>query len=343
MARIQLQDVHHAYAGGAHVIRGLNLDIADGEAHAILGGSGAGKTTLLNVLSGLLAPDEGRVMFDGESVTHLSTERRNVAQVFQFPVIYEGMTVADNLAFPLRNRSRTGSEVRDRVAYVGELLGLGGLLAKKSQHLSIYDRQKVSLGRALVRDDVRLLLLDEPLTAVESNTRWELRRVLKQVQAETGLTTIYVTHDQLEALTFADRVSVMVDGAFVQTGTPQDLVEQPAHVFVGHFVGSPGMNLVPVGAVTGFAPPAGAEAMGFRPDWAWLSQSGPGEKCRIERLKPSAEISGVLHGMVEATLHGQEIHTRQPLEGLAVGQGAFLNLRRFCWFAQDRLLRSETL
>ena len=345
MARIRLEGVQHAFDDTA-VLTGIELDIANGEAHALLGGSGAGKTTLLNILSGLLAPTAGRVLFDDRTVNHVEPAQRNVAQVFQFPVLYEGMTVAGNLAFPLRNRR--ARNVHERVGRVAELLGLEPLLDVKSHQLSIYDRQKVSLGRALVREDVSVLLLDEPLTAVEPATRWQLRRALKEVQRETGVTAIYVTHDQLEALTFAERVSVMADGELLQTGAPQTLVAEPAHTYVAQFVGSPGMNLAPIAVLQDIwrhAPPAGAEQFGFRPEWAEIRPEGPGANVIVDRLKPLTEDAGVTIGMVEASLPVPElppvsVSVRQPLTGLVPGAAGRLAVDRVCWFARRKLIGS---
>jgi glycerol transport system ATP-binding protein len=211
----------------------------------LLGPSGCGKTTLLNIISGLIHPSEGRVLFNGKDMTELPTERRNIAQVFQFPVIYDTMTVFDNLAFPLRNRGVAEAEVRVRVQQVAEMLELSADLKRRASGLAADAKQKISLGRGLVRKDVAAILFDEPLTVIDPHLKWILRRKLKQIHHEFKLTLIYVTHDQTEALTFADRVVVMFEGRIVQIGTPQQLFEDPAHVFVGHFIGSPGMNLLP--------------------------------------------------------------------------------------------------
>jgi glycerol transport system ATP-binding protein len=217
----------------------------DGEAYALLGPSGCGKTTLLNIISGLVTPSEGRVLFDGHDVTGLSTQDRNIAQVFQFPVVYDTMTVYDNLAFPLRNRREPEPAIQSRVKEVAEMLGLVPVLRRRAGDLSSDARQKISMGRGLVRTDVSAILFDEPLTAIDPHLKISLRRQLKEIHEQKRLTLIYVTHDQTEALTFADRVVVMHDGEVVQVDTPQALFERPAHTFVGYFIGSPGMNLMP--------------------------------------------------------------------------------------------------
>src|SRR5439155_377634 len=212
---------------------------------ALLGPSGCGKTTLLNIISGLVHPSEGRVLFDGKDITELPPQRRNIAQVFQFPVIYDTMTVFDNLAFPLRNRRVDEAEVRRRVEEVAAMLELGADLRRRASGLDAAAKQKISLGRGLVRQDVAAILFDEPLTVIDPHLKWVLRRKLKQIHEEFRLSLIYVTHDQVEALTFADQVVVMNEGTVVQAGTPVELFERPRHTFVGYFIGSPGMNVLP--------------------------------------------------------------------------------------------------
>jgi glycerol transport system ATP-binding protein len=251
MAEIQLRGIAHAYRGSPtgpsdYAVQPMDLTWRDGGAYALLGPSGCGKTTLLNIISGLLKPTLGSVMFDGRDVTALPPEHRNIAQVFQFPVLYDTMSVYDNLAFPLRNRGVKEPAVRTRVQEVAELLELTGDLKYRASGLSADVKQKISLGRGLVRSDVSAILFDEPLTVIDPHLKWQLRSKLKQIHEELNLTLIYVTHDQTEALTFADQVVVMYEGRVVQVGTPQELFEEPAHTFVGYFIGSPGMNLLPV-------------------------------------------------------------------------------------------------
>ena len=250
MARIELKGVAHSYkpspaAPEDYALQSSDLTWDDGGAYALLGPSGSGKTTLLNVISGLVRPSEGRIIFDGRDVTGLSTAQRNIAQVFQFPVIYDTLTVFDNLAFPLRNRRVPEPEVRARVLKVADLLDLSHDLKQRASGLAADSKQKISLGRGLVRSDVAAILFDEPLTVIDPHVKWMLRLKLKQIHQEFKLTLIYVTHDQAEALTFADRVMVLSEGRVVQVGSPTDLFENPAHTFVGHFIGSPGMNLLP--------------------------------------------------------------------------------------------------
>ncbi len=250
MSRIHLKQVAHSYipdpkAPQDFAVRRLDHVWEDGGAYALLGPSGCGKSTLLNIISGLLYPSEGQVLFDGKDVTNLPTKERNIAQVFQFPVIYDTMTVYGNLAFPLRNRGFGEPHVRERALEVAEMLDLTADLKKRAKGLTADAKQTLSLGRGLVRSDVSAMLFDEPLTVIDPQLKWALRRKLKQIHEQFKLTMVYVTHDQNEALTFADRVVVMSEGEVLQVGTPQELFQNPEHTFVGHFIGSPGMNLLP--------------------------------------------------------------------------------------------------
>jgi glycerol transport system ATP-binding protein len=200
-----------------------------------------------------LIPSSGHVLFDGEEVNHLSPAQRNVAQVFQFPVVYDTMTVYDNLAFPLRNLGKDKATIDKRVREIAAALELDSDLLRKANNLSADDKQKVSMGRGLVRDEVSAILLDEPLTVIDPSLKWKLRRQLKRLHQQFDITMVLVTHDQLEASTFADKIALMYQGQIVQNGTPQELFEQPAHTFVGYFIGSPGMNFIEVSLHDGCA------------------------------------------------------------------------------------------
>jgi len=251
MAKINLEHIKHAYgvrpsAPQDYALREVHHEWDDGGAYALLGPSGCGKTTLLNIISGLVRPSEGRILFDDKDVTQLSTEERNIAQVFQFPVIYDTMTVYDNLAFPLRNRSVGEAQVDKRVNEILDMLDLKDRAKRRARGLTADLKQKISLGRGLVRSDVNAILFDEPLTVIDPHMKWVLRSQLKALHRQSGFTMVYVTHDQTEALTFADKVVVMYDGQIVQIGTPAELFEKPKHTFVGYFIGSPGMNVFPV-------------------------------------------------------------------------------------------------
>ena len=303
MATITLDGIGHAYGPAKidadYALKPLHHVWQQGRAYALLGPSGCGKTTLLNIISGLVTPSHGRLLFDGTDVTRLPTEQRNIAQVFQFPVIYDTMTVAENLGFPLRNRGVDRATIAARVAEIAAMLDLTPELGRRARGLTADAKQKISLGRGLVRADVAAVLFDEPLTVIDPALKWELRSKLKAVHRALDLLMIYVTHDQTEALTFADLVVVMNEGRVLQIGTPAELFDTPAHTFVGYFIGSPGMNLLPA-AVDGQRavidghvvdlpatyPALPSAEIGIRPEFAALAPAGglPVEINRIEDL-----------------------------------------------------------
>lgn len=276
MAQIDL-DLAHAYRPNPqqdsdYALLPLKMTFNDGGAYALLGPSGCGKTTMLNIISGLVKPSHGTVKFGGEDVTNKTPQQRNIAQVFQFPVIYDTMTVAENLAFPLRNRGVAPDRIKARVGKIAEMLELSAQMDQRAAGLAADAKQKISLGRGLVREDVSAVLFDEPLTVIDPHLKWQLRRKLKQIHHELKLTLIYVTHDQVEALTFADQVLVMTRGRAVQVGSADALFERPEHMFVGHFIGSPGMNFLPASLLP--KAPAQAVTAGIRPEYVGLARQG---------------------------------------------------------------------
>lgn len=339
MAEVVLEKVSHRYPGAqSDTFSNVDLVIKQGEAHALLGSSGAGKTTILNLLSGLARPSAGRIFFDGLDVTEASPRKRNVAQVFQFPVLYASLSVEENLSFPLRNQGWRGARLSARVTDIAERLELTGCLKRRPDALSLFEKQLVGIGRALVRPEIDLVLLDEPLTAVEPATKWQLRRVLKQAQEELNATMVYVTHDQTEALTFADRISVLHEGKLLQTGTPADLYQLPLHEYVAYFIGSPGMNLIPGEVLDGvyrldgcaIAPAPGLSpgpcVIGFRPEWAEITTEGTeGPMVTVTRTRVLGTRENRPVGIVSVDLNGQSISTRQTLD-VVVGASARLNV-----------------
>ena len=321
MAKITLDNLAHSYMSNPRGDQDFALKKTthvwdDGEAYALLGSSGCGKTTLLNIISGLLRPSQGRILFNETDVTYAPTAERNIAQVFQFPVVYDTMTVYDNLAFPLRNRGASSSYIAQRVQEIAKLIGLEDDLNRKARGLTADVKQKISLGRGLVREDVNAILFDEPLTVIDPQMKWELRTQLKSLHHELGHTMIYVTHDQTEALSFADRVVVMSEGQVVQIGTPEELFEAPAHTFVGFFIGSPGMNLLDaqvegdkatIGATeialpAGFGTPVGKVQIGVRPEYTRLAASG-GLPVKVNRVEDVGR-----HKIVRAEYFGKAIN-----------------------------------
>ncbi|MHB1123902.1 MAG: ABC transporter ATP-binding protein [Ramlibacter sp.] len=357
MARIEL-DLAHAYRprprdDGDYALLPLKMSFEDAGAYALLGPSGCGKTTMLNIISGLVAPSQGSVKFDGRDVTRRSPQQRNIAQVFQFPVIYDTMTVAENLAFPLRNRKVPQPQVDKRVGEIAEMLELSGQLNQRAAGLSADAKQKISLGRGLVRPDVSAVLFDEPLTVIDPHLKWQLRRKLKQIHHELKLTLIYVTHDQVEALTFADQVIVMTRGRVVQVGSADALFERPQHTFVGHFIGSPGMNFLPAQAAAGklriggcTAPiavdrplPDGDLKLGLRPEYMKLAAPGAPGALAVE-VRQLQDIGSYL--MLTASVAGQPVKARLAPDTSAprCGETVWLQMvsEHTCFYKNEELV-----
>ena len=357
MARIDL-DLAHSYkpnpqADADYALLPLKMTFADGGAYALLGPSGCGKTTMLNIISGLVAPSHGTVKFNGETMNIRTPQQRNIAQVFQFPVIYDTMTVAENLAFPLRNRKMAESQIRERVGTIAEMLELSGQLDQRAAGLAADAKQKISLGRGLVRPDVAAVLFDEPLTVIDPHLKWKLRRKLKQIHHELKLTLIYVTHDQVEALTFADEVVVMTRGRAVQVGAADALFERPQHVFVGHFIGSPGMNFLSaqhrggrlqlaghaLAASQQLNLPDGPLQVGVRPEYlALTAPDAPGAlPCSVVRVQDIGT-----YFLLTAQVDGQVLRARLAPETTvpSVGETVWLRVlgEHTCFYQNEELL-----
>ncbi|MBJ2153820.1 ABC transporter ATP-binding protein [Paracoccus sp. IB05] len=328
MAQITLKNLAHSYLPNPtsekdYALKEMDHVWQDGGAYALLGSSGCGKTTLLNIISGLLRPSHGRVLFGDLDVTDAATAERNIAQVFQFPVVYDTMSVRDNLAFPLRNRGMDPAYIKARVDHIAQMIGMEAMLSRKAQGLTADAKQKISLGRGMVREDVNAILFDEPLTVIDPHMKWELRTQLKQLHREFGHTMIYVTHDQTEALTFADKVVIMYDGRVVQMGTPEELFETPAHSFVGYFIGSPGMNFLEAqvegdratlsdGTVIALGADYAAVAgqIGIRPEYVSLGDEGLA--LTIRRIEDVGR-----HRLIRGEVLGKPLNVVLP-EGVAV-------------------------
>jgi ABC-type sugar transport system ATPase subunit len=229
--------------GRVEAVRELTLEVADGELMVLVGPSGSGKTTALRMLAGLEAVDDGRIEIDGRVVNGVAPRARDVAMVFQDYALYPQMTVRDNMAFGLRRRRLPRGEIDRRVTETSETLGLDELLDRRPRELSGGQQQRVALGRALVREP-SVLLMDEPLSNLDAALRVQARGEIRRLQREVGTTTVYVTHDQVEALTLGDRIAVMNEGRLEQAGTPEQLYDEPENVFVGGFIGSPPMSFL---------------------------------------------------------------------------------------------------
>ena len=322
MAQITLDKLAHSYlphpkTDADFAVKEIDHVWNDGGAYALLGLSGCGKTTLLNIISGLLVPSKGKILFDGHDITTFQPEQRNIAQVFQFPVIYDTMTVRQNLEFPLRNRNVPNDEIAKRVNEMIDILDLGDKANRKARGLTADEKQKISLGRGLVRYDVNAILFDEPLTVIDPHMKWQLRTKLKDLHRQLGHTMIYVTHDQTEALTFADKVVVMYEGEVVQIGTPEELFDEPEHTFVGYFIGSPGMNIIPT-EITGstanlgdhsvklkgaYAKLDGKTELGIRPEFISMKSSGSGLPAKVTSVEDIGRFKIVRANIQEHNLN----------------------------------------
>ena len=337
MVQITLKNLAHSYLANPaseqdYALKQLDHVWDDGGAYALLGSSGCGKSTLLNIISGLLQPSHGRVLFGDRDVTDAATAARNIAQVFQFPVVYDTMSVRDNLAFPLRNRGMDASYIKARVEQIAAMIGMEQVLSRKARGLTADAKQKISLGRGMVREDVNAILFDEPLTVIDPHMKFELRTQLKELHREFGHTMIYVTHDQTEALTFADKVVVMSDGRVVQVGTPKELFERPAHTFVGYFIGSPGMNFfdaevsgdratvqgheVALGGHYAAAALQGRVQLGIRPEFCALSEGPEGFPVVIKRIEDVGR-----NRIIRAECLGTQVNITTP-EQVRIAAGA---------------------
>lgn len=309
MARITLSNLAHSYLPNPtseddYALKEMDHVWNDGEAYALLGSSGCGKSTLLNIISGLLHPSQGRILFGDTDVTDAPTAERNIAQVFQFPVVYDTMTVRDNLAFPLRNRGAEAAYVASRVQEIARMIGMEETLDRKAKGLTADAKQKISLGRGMVREDVNAILFDEPLTVIDPHMKWELRTQLKALHHQFGHTMIYVTHDQTEAMTLADEIVVLRDGRVEQVGSPMALYNDPANRFVAGFLGAPSMNFLPAERVGG---PAG-HSVGIRPEHLRIVPAGRlgGTVTHVEKLGGDTNVLVDVGGeIVTVRLFGQ--------------------------------------
>ena len=242
MVEIKLENVTKKF-GDVVAVDNLNLDIRDGEFVALLGPSGCGKTTTLLMIAGIYKPTEGYIYFDDQVVNDIPPKDRNIGMVFQSYALYPHMSVFDNIAFPLKLKRRPKDEIRKRVVEVAEILGIKELLNRKPSQLSGGQQQRVALARALVKEP-SVFLMDEPLSNLDAKLRIHMRAELKRIQRELGITTVYVTHDQLEAMTMASRIAVLNKGVLQQYATPEELYRKPSNMFVASFIGSVPINFI---------------------------------------------------------------------------------------------------
>ncbi|MFD1985230.1 ABC transporter ATP-binding protein [Mesorhizobium newzealandense] len=277
MADVHIKNVSKSF--GDHVaVNGLDLSIADGEFVVLLGPTGAGKTTTLRLIAGLERPDAGTIEIGGHNATTLSPAERDTAFVFQQYSLYPHLSVFDNLAFPLRSPARRMPEeqIRRRVEEVAKMVRIHHKLANRSTKLSGGEMQRVAIGRALVRKPA-IYLMDEPLSSLDAKLRADLRLELKRIQSELGATMLYVTHDQIEAMTMADRIGILADGVLVQIGSPRTIYSEPANLHVAARLGQPAINLLPTGLLPDGGAPAGTKTIGARTEHLSIQKAANGQ------------------------------------------------------------------
>ncbi len=327
MATVSFRTVKKSF-GKTDILHGISFDIRDGEFVVLVGPSGCGKSTLLRMLAGLEEITSGEILIDDRVVNELESKDRDIAMVFQSYALYPHMTVRENMAFSLRLRKADAAVTQERVAHAARILNLDHLLERYPRELSGGQRQRVAMGRAIVRDP-KVFLFDEPLSNLDAKLRVAMRAEIKELHQRLKTTTVYVTHDQIEAMTMADRIVVMHDGIIEQIGTPLELFDRPGNLFVAQFIGSPAMNVLK-GVVQGLsvqaegaAWPLGAQAgakdgqsvhYGIRPTDIALSSQGPGVAAQVVVVEPTGAETELLvqvgQSQLTVVLHGRT--TVQP-------------------------------
>lgn len=342
MATLTIDKVRKRF-GNVDVLKGIDLAIADGDFLVLVGPSGCGKSTLLSIIAGLQDLTSGSISIDGKRVNDLEPKERDIAMVFQSYALYPSMTVRDNIAFSLRMRGVSRDEQNAKVRQVADLLQMDHLLDRKPQQLSGGQRQRVAMGRALVRDP-KIFLFDEPLSNLDAKLRVDMRTEIKKLHARLGTTIVYVTHDQVEAMTMATHIAVMKDGEVKQFGAPSEIYGRPANTFVATFMGSPAMNLLsghitdngtiafdgnntmtlPAPLSAGALKSGQAVTLGIRPEWFSLAKSDGSHPIdvRIDIVEPTGPD---LYASVN--LGGREVMARLPADSkISVGQGITLHV-----------------
>jgi multiple sugar transport system ATP-binding protein len=342
MADISLVDVSKRF-GAVEAVRNLSLSLADGEFVVLLGPTGAGKTTTLRLIAGLERPDHGSVLIRGRDVTKEVPAERDVAFVFQQYSLYPHLTVYDNLAFPLRSPARRMDEnfIRRRIQQVAELLHIEQKLGNRATALSGGEMQRVAIGRALVREPA-VYLMDEPLSSLDAKLRAELRLELKRIQRELGTTILYVTHDQIEAMTMADRIGVMSEGVLIQLGTPREIYERPNSEYVASRLGTPAINLVPAELLASQSPPAHARIAGLRTEHIRiLSADRPGPRAQVHWVEHLGDQN---HVHLKLDTHPL-VTLADPAQELKAGDQVSLEFKGPLYFDQsgNRIVAQEAV
>ncbi|KKX33340.1 sn-glycerol-3-phosphate ABC transporter ATP-binding protein UgpC [Rhizobium sp. LC145] len=336
MASVEIQNVRKAY-GAFETIKGVSVDVPDGAFVVLVGPSGCGKSTLLRMIAGLEEITGGTIRIDGRVINEVEPKNRDIAMVFQNYALYPHMTIAENMGFSLRLAKKSKEEIASRVADAARILGLTDYLQRYPKQLSGGQRQRVAMGRAIVRNP-KVFLFDEPLSNLDAKLRVQMRAELKDIHARIRTTTVYVTHDQIEAMTMADRIVVMRDGIVEQVGAPLELYDKPANMFVASFIGSPSMNFLSakvsedhksVVTENGVRLPLGAEASaapgtavtyGIRPEHLTIAAPGEGIPITVTNIEPTGSET-----FVQGAVDGQKISV-QLRERLFIKTGDVLNL-----------------
>ncbi|TNM63793.1 ABC transporter ATP-binding protein [Aliirhizobium smilacinae] len=336
MASVEIQNVRKAY-GDFETIKGVSVEVPDGAFVVLVGPSGCGKSTLLRMIAGLEEISGGTIRIDGRIINDVEPKNRDIAMVFQNYALYPHMTIAENMGFSLRLAKKSKEEIAERVNDAARILGLTDYLGRYPKMLSGGQRQRVAMGRAIVRNP-KVFLFDEPLSNLDAKLRVQMRAELKDIHARIKTTTVYVTHDQIEAMTMADRIVVMRDGIVEQVGAPLDLYDRPVNTFVASFIGSPSMNfitgklgedLTSVTTENGVRMPLGKHASatpgsevtyGIRPEHLAIGQAGEGIPVTVTNIEPTGSET-----FVQGTVDGQKISALLR-ERLFIKTGEILNL-----------------
>ncbi|MER9327951.1 ABC transporter ATP-binding protein [Mesorhizobium sp. M0152] len=332
MAEVHIKNVTKSF--GDHVaVNGLDLHIADGEFVVLLGPTGAGKTTTLRLIAGLERPDAGTIEIGGHNATTLSPAERDTAFVFQQYSLYPHLSVFDNLAFPLRSPARRIPEeqIRRRVEEVAKMVRIHHKLANRSTKLSGGEMQRVAIGRALVRKP-SIYLMDEPLSSLDAKLRADLRLELKRIQSELGATMLYVTHDQIEAMTMADRIGILTEGVLVQIGSPRTIYSEPANLHVAARLGQPAINLLPTGLLPDGGAPTGTRTIGARTEHLAIEKAANGHADGIVDWVEHLGDQNHLHVTVGAR---KLVTLTDPDTDLAQGDRVMIRYRSPLYFGAD--------
>jgi ABC-type sugar transport system ATPase subunit len=333
MAKVELQAIRKNF-GGLTIIPELNLNIESGEFVALVGPSGCGKSTILRMVAGLDDPSGGAIKIDGQTVNDIDPKLRGVAMVFQNYALYPHMTVKENMGFSLKMSKVDGREAEKRIQEAADILGLGELLSRKPSQLSGGQKQRVAMGRAMVRQP-KVLLFDEPLSNLDAQLRIKVRSEIAHLHRRIKSTVIYVTHDQVEAMTLADRIAILNKGCLEQYGSPLDVYHRPKTQFVASFIGTPPMNFLPADQMTSRLAPASAKTTGFRPEVTQLNAKAQGAveigKGKVSLIEPLGSTTYVHLRMGDSNIVSE---TRESSLNIKLDEvlPIFVNPKEFFYF-----------